>query len=686
MDVTALIFGVVLLAASGGLFAASLRLDRLVDFLLAAYLLAFTEIVVVSLALSPARWLTRPRLLASLAALLVLAIIVWRLRGKPRPPTGPALRALREALRDPVLAVLAGAVVLALPYLAALALFAPPADFDVQWYHLPRAALWRQEHAVAYVPNGQLRINAFPPVSDIADAFTMILARSDRFAGFVQLGSFLATIVAVFGIARRVGFSPRPAVFGALLFATLPIAVLQAPTALNDVVIASFVAAAVYYRLAGGLVGFVLAELAIALMVGTKATAFYVLPVLAMVYAFTYPPPRRWTTLLVASLAGLTLGSFWYLVNLAESGRLFGELAGGGVNDPNDPALQPLPQRAAAFFLRRVIDAVEPAGAVGRDRWLYGVAAAVVLCIGLVLSLRRRSRSTLATALLASAFTAAALAVHPAYDFLLRAYQKVFFELGRPLLAFLEADRDPARASSYRSWFGPLAVPLVLLSAVLVAQEVRRRNLPRVAIALALAPVPVLLVLALHTGYTPWDGRWVLLAMPLACATWGSVLQLRPLAWAAAAIAATTLVLVLVHVEDRPAGFNVLGGAAPRSVWTTPRSAFMGLYAPLNTVVEQRVPRSSTIGLRLDDGAQEVSYPYFGPRLERRVVFVGKKGEGCDRAEWLVVSPENPLPPCRVCWAEAVAREGWRLYRRVAGVPCPPPSAPIGGRDGQRVN
>ena len=687
MDVTALILGVALLAASGGLFAASLRLDRLVDFLIAFYLLAFLEVVVVSLALSPARALTRPALLASLAGLLALALVVWLHRGRPAPPARPALHAFREALRDPVLALLAGAVVVALLYLFGLAYFAPPNDYDLFSYHLPRAAFWKQQHAVAYVPNvNEVRINALPPVSEIADAFTMILARSDRFTGFVQLVAFLATMVAILGISRRVGFGPRQALFGTLLFATLPIAVLQAPTALNDVLIASFVAAAVYFLLAGGLTGLVLAELAVALMLGTKPTAVYALPVLVLVGVVAYPPPRRWWMLLLISFAGVAVGSFWYMVNLAETGMLAGGLAASeGVADPDDALQQPLPLRTAAFFIRRVVDAVDPSGSVGRDRWLYGIAAAVVLCVGVLVSLRRRSRTAFTSALLASALTAAALAVRPAYDFLLRAHQKIFFELGYPQLAFLAPDRDPTQASSFQSWFGPLAVPLVLLSAGLVTREVWRRRLPRVAIALALAPALVLLLMAVGARYTPWDGRWAMLAVPLACATWGIVLRFRPLAWAAAAMAATTLALVLVHAYERPAGFNVLGGAAPRSVWTTPREEVMAAYAPFIAVIERRVPPAATLGIHGTAG--DLTYPYFGSRLERKVVFVDDDDpRSLVAADWLAESPLGDLPLCRDHWSAVAANsEGWRLFRRTGRGYCPPRNPLLRGARGGRL-
>ena len=49
-------------------------------------------------------------------------------------------------------------------------------------------------------------------------------------------------MVAIAGMARRIGLSARQALFGALLFATLPVVVLQSATALNDLVFGGFLA------------------------------------------------------------------------------------------------------------------------------------------------------------------------------------------------------------------------------------------------------------------------------------------------------------------------------------------------------------------------------------------------------------------------------------------------------------
>src|SRR5207237_1093679 len=105
--------------------------------------------------------------------------------GTPRPPPfRPVLWALRDALRDPLLAVLALALAGAFGYVAALVIGTAPNDYDALWYHLARAAFWKQQHAVAYISG----------------------ANDARLNGFV-FGSFLACCAYFLFSGARVGFA-----------------------------------------------------------------------------------------------------------------------------------------------------------------------------------------------------------------------------------------------------------------------------------------------------------------------------------------------------------------------------------------------------------------------------------------------------------------------------------------------
>ena len=111
MTLGSLVLGSALLLLAAGLVTSCLRLRGAIDFLLGFYLVAFTLVVVIELLLSPGHDLTQTWLLAVLAGVTVGAAALWVALGRPSPPPfRPALAACREAVRDPLVLVLAVAV------------------------------------------------------------------------------------------------------------------------------------------------------------------------------------------------------------------------------------------------------------------------------------------------------------------------------------------------------------------------------------------------------------------------------------------------------------------------------------------------------------------------------------------------------------------------------------------------
>ena len=144
---------------------------------------------------------------------------------------------------------------------------------------------------------------------------------------------------------------------------------------------------------------------------------------------------------------------------------------------------------SAARLGRMVVDAIDPAGSVGRDRLLYVVVAALVLVLGALLAARTRRRAILGVGLAAAALVLLPLAVHPLHDWASRAEQKLFLELGSRRLAYLGADRLSTPPSPFTSWYGPLGLLLFLVALPIVLKAVRQKALPRVAFVLTLSPV-----------------------------------------------------------------------------------------------------------------------------------------------------------------------------------------------------
>ena len=538
---------------------------------------------------------------------------------------------LRSVARceDPLCAVLGVAVLLAFGYAVVLGLSTPQNDFDSIVDHLWRAAVWRENEAVGY-PRCDCApyVNAYPPHGEMGLLATTVLGGTARYVALVQASAFVALAVGVIGVARGLGLSRREALLGALLVATLPVIALQASTAQNDLVVAAFLVAAVALLLDTGRGAPWLAGGATALAVGTKVTAVFGIPIL-LVVAFLAASTRRGQRL-TCVLVGAAAGAYWYVVNWVEAGSW----------DAGFPYERVEPGIAAAVArgLRSAIQLVELPGAAGRDRWLYLVAAAVLL-VGLAFAYRRRS----ATAALGSAAGAALLAALPVLTpdvrrYVDEAYLELWRAVGRDDLA-VTVGRDITRSASNVTWYGPLGALLVVAGIVLAVIAARRGIVPWLGAVLTLTPVYWIAAMSGVLFYQDAAGRFLMAPIALAGATWGLVGRRRPVAWGLAGIAVTALALAVLNDSKRPSGLPLLERPAPASYWTTPRWRAVGseVHVPdLIRFVDEQVPDDARIALAIT--ASDPGYVLLGPRL-RRFDLLLRAGIGRPRGELDVRQP-----------------------------------------------
>jgi len=658
----ALAFGVLAVAGAGLLFSACLRLRSAIGFLLAAYLLASAEIVSVSLLLSTGRWLTRDALLGVIGVVFGVAVVVWATLGRPRPPlTGASIRSLRLTLRDPILVLLAGLTVVSQLYLLAVSLTVPQSVTDTMLYHLPRSALWKQQHAVSYVANvKEAAVNVFPPNAEIETAATMVLSGGDRFVGLVQLVAVAFACIAIVGVARRLGFDRQAAVFAALAFSTFTVVMLQTPTALNDLVVASFLIACAYFALGAARIDLALSALALALALGTKLTTVFALPALALV-VFGSQPRRRWLAVALYGAAGIALGSIWLLVNVVETGRL-----DGGV------PIAPENQELAYRILRSVADLLEMSDAEGNGLLvspLWGVAALLLALVGAAaLCLRKRWRAG-ALVGLAGVFAFVSLP-------LLVTWTQVAAQVARHArvaIGFGGAVSGPRLPEGFyespmHSSYGLAFVLLFLGSGTIVAADIARRR-SSFAVLAALIGVPLtLLITAIAIGFDPQHLRYLAFPVALAASVFGIVLRVRALAWMAGGLAAVTVLVSLAYFVPRPGGLTLF--AANRGVDHTARWFVQGQSGKGDPdafrFLEEKVPADVTVAVAAERNTY--LYPLWDSGLRRSVVFVPASDRVSEGVDWLVVGPSRVMDDAkldRAGWRLEIASEGgWRIFGR----------------------
>ena len=512
-------------------------------------MLAWSWLVAVTLALSPPRLVTRGWVLAGIAAGLGAAFGAWTIMGRPRPPAvRSALASGREALQIPVVAVLAVAVTAGALYAFALGVLIPVGDWDALAYHLARAAFWKQEHAVGYVPNApDSRLNVNPPNAEIGQLATMLLSGVDRYVVLPQFAAYAALVVSVAGIARRTGLTVPESVFGALAFGTLPVVIIQSTEARNDLVVAAFLTIATVFVLRPGRTRLLVAAIAIGLAIGTKFTAVLCLPALVLIAVVACP--RRWPAILTAGGAGLAIGSSWYIVNLVETGDL-----DGGIGESAGQRAVLHAASVAWTATRLLFNVVDMSGAGPPYSALFYVAALVLAAVALA---RERRTGQVDKPLLGGALLTAGVAFIPALsDLHERALHEIWLTLGEPGAAPVGTyARINLEADAAQSWYGPLGLrPLRCFTRRRTCALPARSGIddgsridagPRWCCCSRSQPA---------SPGNPWRGRFFVFGVALAAAAWGVLLRWRVAAGVTVAIATTSLLVALANHLVKPSG------------------------------------------------------------------------------------------------------------------------------------
>jgi hypothetical protein len=631
-----------LAAATGLLVGATIGIGSAAELVLGAYLVVFTGIVALSLFLSAFDSLTRSSLIAATVILCAASAAAWVLRGAP-PLTLPDVRG---ALREWPVRALAVVVAVALAYVVALIVGTPPNGWDPLNYQLARAAFWLQSGHIGYIRDAyDERLNFNPPNGEIGMSFALGVTRDERSAGFVQFFAAIACAISVFALARRFGLSRAQAFFGGLLFLTLPIVLLQSSGAKNDVVVASFVLAACTFVIGSSRASVALASLATILALGTKFTAAYALPIL-LGFALV-APPRAWRLRrCMAIAAGAVVGSYWYLVNAAETGHPLGDQSNAGTLTA---PLHPRENLLTAYG--DAVDTLDISGAQGRSLLFY-VAAAVVLALGLALATRRWRDMLVAGVVVVSPLLLLVASSEVGRPSLIRLYD--FLDKPDGYLAVGDTvSSSPRTASDTASWFGPLGFLLVVGVAIAALVLVRRRALGHAGALAASAPVIWFVLVALTLTYHPWQGRFFIAPVALSAGLWGLSLRASALAWSAVALAGVTAFLSLDHFVEKPAD----------SVWHEARWQVQSQHdpeiGPVFRFVEQ-VPQHDAIAIAL--GPNEFSFPLFGPHLERRVELLPSLS-----TRWLFADAKRAEQVDTKCWHARLRSERGTVFERAPG-------------------
>lgn len=221
-----------------------------------------------------------------------------------------------------------------------LAILYPPNNFDSMTYHMARVAHWEQNKSISHFATHIPRQLIYQPFAEWTILHFQILSGSDRLANSVQLFAFVMCITTVSLITKILGGTFKQQSLSALFAALIPMAVLQSNTTQNDIVVASFVLAFVYFAISADRMSWkkiFFAGLALGLASLTKGTSYIFLFPFCLWYLKVFKGAGR--NYFANVLVGLSKGALILIIALSlNAGHFYRNffLAGnllGGVNN-----------------------------------------------------------------------------------------------------------------------------------------------------------------------------------------------------------------------------------------------------------------------------------------------------------------------------------------------------------------
>ncbi|MFT7563697.1 MAG: hypothetical protein ACI8ZT_001346, partial [Bacteroidia bacterium] len=140
----------------------------------------------------------------------------------------------------PVTAILIGSITFILAITLFTAIVYPPNTWDSMTYHMPRVLHWITNNDVSFYPTEITRQNFQMPLAEFAIMHLQVLTGGDWYANLVQWVSFLVLISLGVVVADELGLERKLQLITAVIIATLPMAVLQASSTQNDLVVSVF--------------------------------------------------------------------------------------------------------------------------------------------------------------------------------------------------------------------------------------------------------------------------------------------------------------------------------------------------------------------------------------------------------------------------------------------------------------
>ena len=236
---------------------------------------------------------------------------------------------MEKLLRYKAFVILLGVIYAAI-FLVAIG--SAPNTADSQTYHLARVANWIQWESVNFYPTATLRQLYLSPLAEYGILNIFLLSGNDHFVNLVQFGCLIGCGITISLIVREFKQSGATQILAMLLTATIPMAILQASSTQNDLVVSFFALSFFLFYLrtseSGNRRDLIFSGLTLGLAFLTKGTAYiYCASMAIVIFAsifFSRMPPKKTLSFFTQSLLILLFAISINSIHYTRSYQLFG--------------------------------------------------------------------------------------------------------------------------------------------------------------------------------------------------------------------------------------------------------------------------------------------------------------------------------------------------------------------------
>lgn len=278
---------------------------------------------------------------ASNIIIFIFSILIWHLKGNMLyiPDIKMFIKRLKASIhRDKVLGVLFLGFIYVLFSSFVLSFLLPVTTFDAQLYNVPRVFFWIDQFNLAHVDSSNIRINIMPFNSELLYLWIILFSKTDRFLGLFSFVSYIVSLIALLSIFEQLKISFRRQIWTIFVLSATA-GIICNLSSVNSIILVgglflSALAFYIYYKKNNDIFSFFLASCNIAISLGVKTSAFFMIVPFVIVCIFinlSYSKQIQIKNILILILFivinFIIFSSYNYIINLIDYKCIFGTLS-----------------------------------------------------------------------------------------------------------------------------------------------------------------------------------------------------------------------------------------------------------------------------------------------------------------------------------------------------------------------